>query len=193
MKTTFNREKNKGFTLLEMVISISIFTILVIAVTTIMLIVSSAQRKVTDIQAVQDNIRFIFELLTKEMRSGSNFSATTYCAPAGKEIQFIANNDVLFPNRTYFLQGDTLMRAKQFITSSAQCSVATIARPLSGEEVKIEILNFFLHGPLPWPSLDGQPLVTISMRISARDPKFGTETTMNLQSTVTSRFRDIGP
>ena len=189
MNTWLAGQHNKGFTILEMVVSISLFSTLVIMVTSIMLIVSNAQRKTGAIHAVQDNARFIIQLLNKEMSTGTNFALTTYCAP-GKEIKFISNNDFFFPNRFYFLQGTTLMRLKEIVTSSAQCASA---KPLSGEETKIDQLIFSVRGQLPWPSLDGQPIVTTSIRISATDPKFGSETFMNLQSTITSRFRDIGP
>lgn len=190
MITPLTWKQNKGFTLLEMVVSIGIFTVLMITVTTIVLIVSSAQHKAGEIQAVQDNIRFITELLNKEIRTGTDFALTTFCAAAGNEIQFVSHNVFFTPNRTYFLQGDVLMRAKQLITSSAECASV---KPLSGEEIKIDQLIFSLRGQVPWPSLDGQPMVTISMRITSRDPKFGSETLMNIQTTVTARLRDIGP
>lgn len=177
-----------GFTLLEMVIALGLFSLVTVAFVGITLSLFDAQHKAANAQIVQENARFIMELLTKEMRTGTNFTASTVCAPGGKEIRF-TTTDPLTPNRTYFFLDNKIMRHKSFL-STATCANAT---ELSGEDLFVENIDFFLRGQvkesLPNPN-DGQPTVTISMRVSGREPLYGSQTILNLQTTVVVRIRD---
>lgn len=180
----------KGFTLLEMVIALGLFSLVTVAFVGITLSLLNAQRKAADAQIVQENARFIMELLTKEMRTGTNFTASTTCAPAGKEIRF-TTTDLLTPNRTYFFSSNRLMRLKAFAFLPSQCANAI---ELSGEDLFVDNIDFFLRGQIPESSPlpnDGQPTVTINMRVSGREPLYGSQTILNLQTTVVVRIRDV--
>ncbi|MBI2054994.1 MAG: hypothetical protein HYT39_02760 [Candidatus Sungbacteria bacterium] len=74
-----------GFTLLEMIVSLGMFSVLIIASIGVILGVSRAQTKTANLQTIQDNIRFSMELITRELRTGSDYSLTTFCAPLGLE------------------------------------------------------------------------------------------------------------
>jgi len=176
-----------GFTLLEMIISSGIFTALVIIAIGISLGVSNAQIKAADIQAIQDNVRFSLELMTKEMRTGTNFALTSICAAPGSELSF----DSTSGRRIYFLNSTTktVHRATQNITA-AECGDPSKAPPFSGEEIAVETLVFRLMGAARGPQ-DGQPVVTVVLGIRAREIRFGAETTMTLQTTVVPRLRDL--
>ncbi len=176
-----------GFTLLEMVISTGLFGTLVVAAVSITLLASNAQIKAADIQAIQDNIRFSLELLTKELRTGRNYTLTSVCAASGSEISF----DSTSGRRFYFLNSatQTIHRATQDLTS-ADCSNPQKAVPFTAEEVIVDRLSFRLIGQNVG-SGDGQPLVTVNLRVRSREVKFGAETTMNLQTTVVQRLRDL--
>ena len=179
-----------GFTLLEMVVALGIFSLVIVAFVGITLSLLNAQRKAADAQIIQENARFIIELFTKEMRTGTNFTASATCAPPGKEIRF-TSTDPLTPNRTYFFSNNKIMRLKSFPFSSLECANAV---ELSGEDLLVNNIDFDLHGSVPESSLlsnDGQPTVIISMRMSGREPLFGSQTTLNLQTTIVVRIRDL--
>ena len=179
-----------GFTLLEMVISMGIFSVLVIAATGIMIQVSNARIKVSNTQATQDNIRFSLELITKEMRTGSSYTLTTHgnaCggAASGSNPTEISFTTAANETRVYYVHPatQTIMR----ITGSTNC---TNAVPFTSEDVFVDRFNFILRGTNAGPS-DGQPMVTITLRVRSRSPKLHLESTMDLQTTITQRFRDI--
>lgn len=186
----YTHSRREGFTLLEMVIALGIFSLVTVAFVGITLSLLNAQRKAANAQIVQENARFIMELLTKEMRTGTNFTASATCAPAGKEIKF-TTTDLLTPNRTYFFLDNKIMRLKAFASLSFQCENAV---ELSGEDLFMENIDFFLRGETlessPLPN-DGQPTVTISMRVSGREPLYGNQTVLSIQTTVVVRIRDI--
>lgn len=170
-----------GFTLLEMVIAGGIFSILAVATVGITLSISNAHLKIAGLQTTQDNVRFGLELITKEMRTGSAYQLSSFCAPAGREISF---DTAVGDTRVYYW--DTTLQTVMRIKST----ICTQAIPLFSEEISVESVFFQMRGQIPGPN-DGQPMITISMAVKAASPKLGAETKMNLQTTIVQRIRDL--
>lgn len=178
-----------GFTLLEMVISFGIFSVLIVASIGITLGISNAQIKASNIQTTLDNIRFSLELITKEMRTGSGYTLTTRCGEANEEITFTTS---LGETRTYFLDGSAgnIKRVKTDITS-AECTDNIKVKPFTSDDVMVERFSFSeIEGNTPG-GIDGQPRVTISLRVKSKNPKHFLESSMDLQTTVVQRLRDL--
>lgn len=178
-----------GFTLLEMVISIGIFSVLVIAAIGITISVSNTQIKAGNIQGILDNIRFSLELLTKEMRTGNNYQLTTICAASGAEISFLNSASA---KRIYFFDSSlkALMRATQDLTV-ADCSGATgKIMQFTAEDVEVQRFKVSLQGQAEGAN-DGQPWTLISLTVRSKSPKYELESFMDLQTMVTQRLRDI--
>ena len=166
---------------MEMIISIGIFSVLVVASIGVTLGVSNAQIKASNIQVTQDNIRFSLELIAKEMRTGSQYRLSSVCTPnPGEEISFTTAGA---ESRIYYLQGDRIMRLKN-------TGVCESAQPLMADEVGVERLRFIVSGTAPGPG-DGQPRVTISMGVRSKSLKDPLESRMNLETTVVQRLRDL--
>ena len=171
---------NRGFTLLEMIISIGIFSTIVIASIGITIGISNAQIKASSVQAAQDNIRFSVKLMTREMRTGSQYELSHLCAgTSGEEIRFVASSGT---SRVYYRSGASLMR----LVDSTNCSTA---KPLMSEEVGVESLRFRIGGATPGAT-DGQPWVMVSLSIRSRGSKPVLDSQMDLQTMVVQRFRD---
>ena len=66
-----NKNNNSGFTLIEMLIAISIFALVLIVATNIYITINNSQRKVVTMQKIQDDTRFLFEAMAQEIRLGS--------------------------------------------------------------------------------------------------------------------------
>lgn len=60
-----------GFTLIEMLIAVSIFSLVLIAATNIYLIINNSQRKVVTLQKIQEDVRFLFEAISQDIRLSS--------------------------------------------------------------------------------------------------------------------------
>jgi len=182
-----------GFSLIEMIVAIGLFAVIVIISIGILIDVSKAQMKAANVQATQDNIRFSLELLTKEMRTGSNYVLTTKCVPAedfGSEISFkVAIGD----DRVYYL--DTISRdadnkplMRIMRVKGVDCTVGDI-NPLTAEDVLVESLQFKLFGEAEGIN-DGQPVAVIALKVKSKNTKIQLESSMNLQTTVTQRLRE---
>lgn len=185
----FSAKTDKGFTLLEMVISIGIFSVIVVSAIGIMLQVSNVQSKANNLQTVLDNIRFSLELITKEMRTGNSYVLSTACGIAGEEINFKTS---IGEDHTYFLDESAgmIMRATEPITG-ADCNGNTgKVLPFTSPDVLIQKLNFAARGNNIGPD-DGQPWITIDMKVKSRSVKYELDTSMDLQTSIVQRFRDI--
>ena len=164
-----------------MIISIGIFSVLVVASIGVTLGVSNAQIKAANIQATQDNIRFSLELITKEMRTGSQYRLSSFCSPnSGEEISFLTSSG---ESRVYYLTEDRIMRLKQ-------TTVCQAGQPLMADEVGVERLRFVVRGASSGPQ-DGQPMITISMGVRSKSLKDPLESRMDLETTVVQRLRDL--
>lgn len=65
-----------GFTIFEMIVAVGIFTVVVVVAVSSMLSLTASEKKAITLQNTQDNVRFAIEAMTKEMRTGENFSTT---------------------------------------------------------------------------------------------------------------------
>lgn len=191
--------RRQGFTLLEMIISIGVFSALVIAAIGITIGISNAQIKASAVQAVQDNIRFSIELMTKELRTGSQYDIAGFCgAPRGEAVRFIASNG---ETRTYYRDGDAVMRlagttdcgaAQPFLSlpDADAFSVEGFADDAGiAPDIAVENLRFTAGGTAPGTG-DGQPWITVSLSLRSVGPKPVLDARMDLQTMVVQRFRD---
>jgi prepilin-type N-terminal cleavage/methylation domain-containing protein len=179
---------NQGFTLIEIIVAVSLFALIMLATVEIMLMVIRTQETITRIQAIQDNARFSLELITKEMRTGieyeANTPASTICTTNGSEIHFLSTSG----RRVYYLDpggSGRIYRAVSAVTAADQCANGVNSRfnGFTGDQVFVERLAFILRGQNAAsvsPS-DGQAMATITMRIRPN---------LDLQTTIVQRVRD---
>lgn len=180
-----------------MVVSMGIFSFLVVSAIGITIQVMKAQTKAANIQAVLDNVRFGLELMTREMRTGDSFvtsvpflSGCSGYVPLS-EISFRDLNLSPTEGRIYYRRNDnTIMRIAYPWPPALGTPNCGQAQPFSADEVVVESMRFQLRGQTLGPA-DGQPVITVNLRVSSRNPRFGPTTRMNLQTTVVQRVRDL--
>lgn len=188
------RNFERGFTLIEMVVAIGIFSVIVISAIGIELGVANAQLKANGIQSILDNIRFSLELITKEMRTGTSYSITQNCttrlsANSGPEITFTTSTG---QTRVYFLDAATglVMRATTAIGPADCDGLTKKVQPFTADDVAIQSLNFQTFGNTFGPN-DGQPWILVTLSVSSKEPKYQFDSSMNLQTMIVQRYRDI--
>lgn len=179
-------EYRQGFTLIEIIVAVSIFIIITLATVDMMIVVIRIQENITRSQAIQDNARFSMELITKEMRTGINYQTGSICATDGSEIHF----DSTSGKRVYYVDPDgsgKIYRAVGInVVNAAQCGtgIGKAFNEFTSDQVFIERLKFTLRGEKPpdaSPS-DGQAMAIITMKVSPD---------LNLQTTIVQRIRDV--
>lgn len=180
-KSKIQKRKATGFTLLEMLVSIGIFAVVIVSSISVILSIGGAQQKVSNTQNIQDNVRFMLELMTKEMRQGTNYT--------GQNCSGDQCAGVLFRNfqgavTGYCSENGVIKRME----NSTECAGGS---PMTSGNVIITKLLFYLLGTGCGPA-DGQPRVTVAISGRSAGPKASLESNFNLQTTVTQRIRDTG-
>ena len=172
-----------GFTLLEMVISIALFSAALLASVAVVLAAVTAQNKVAEFRRTQDDVRFGVEYLAKEIRTGTGFTTAGTCIGGWcPELRF--TNDRNIPVR-YCLNNDALSRK-----AGVGLACNSLSTFLTSSDIRVTLLQFRLVGGAVGPS-DGQPMVTIVLRgESLASQKARVRTDINIQTTITQRLRD---
>jgi len=182
----FGRRRAPGFTLLEMIVATGIFIVVVVASIGITISVKTAQEKASNIQNVQDNIRFAVEFMTKEIRQGTSYQPTgctlvsglkqcpkiTFRSSRGTDVSYCKS----FDNTVVVLEGPGVCE--------------TNGLPLTALNVYIGQLFFYVTGD-EVGAADGQPRVTLVLSGVVTGPKTQLQSTFRLQTTVTQRVRDL--
>jgi len=69
----YNMSSNRGFTLIEMIVSLALFTVVAVISIGALLKIMDANRKSINLKNVTNNINFALESMTREMRVGSKY------------------------------------------------------------------------------------------------------------------------
>lgn len=74
-----NRQKDKGFTLIELMVATSIFVIIMLAAMSSLFVLLNAGKNSRALRFAMDNVNFSMESMTRSIRMGTNY----YCLNAG--------------------------------------------------------------------------------------------------------------
>ncbi len=165
---------SRGFTLIEMIVSVSIFTIVVFVAVGALLAITDANRKANSIRAVMDNISFAMEFMARSMRTGNNYGCegSGNCTNGGSFVTFTDQSGI---DVTY--KYDT--PSKSIMVKKGSGSFARITAP----EVDIQQLVFYVTGV---GADSRQPKVTILIKGTAGILD-KVKTNFSVQTTVSQR------
>lgn len=173
----FNQNKNKynnfGFTLIELIVGMGIFSLVMLSVTGIFQQVVNVQRKAIGAHNVQESLRYILEVMSKEIRTAERNFDTCADVPSGQIYN--VNNDTLYLKNQY----------GQCVAYFLQNSRLKIARDgtelyVTPDEVVIDYLHFY-H------KTTGQEAVTITIGIHTPDTTV-TGSNLTSETTISSRY-----
>ena len=187
-----------GFTLMELIVSIAVFSIIALTSVDVMISVFNAQAKAIALKDVLDNTRFSLELISREIRTGNNIAYTTIPPPncPRNGLRFTSYNQGSPQERFYYWEDtdgdsvrDAIMRVAMPTAGSVDC-IAVVPQQFTSEEIIVERMAVRLLGNILGPT-DGQPRITFGFVMRSRDLRFGPSTMVRLQTTITQRLRDL--
>jgi len=197
----------QGFTLIEVLVSLSLFTVVVTMAVGTLLVLIDANGKQQSAQSVVTNMSFALDSMTREIRTGyfyeceslssslTETSGSVYndCASGATNFAFSESGGSLTggmdSNRiAYRLNGTAIERR---LGNPATNGVNW--RAITAPEVVVDTLEFIVTGARPYS--DGginvkSPIVTIFVSGTAGNVS-GLDTSFNLQTTVTQQILDI--
>ncbi len=179
------RSARRGFTLVEMIVSIGLFTTVLFISSSAFLTVLNADRKSRSTRIAMDSLNISLEDMARRIKTGTTYSCggsvlslgTADCSSGGTSIAFTEQDGTT--RTAYRLDGTTMTIKRQVGTSGTELSVVS-------PEIAINKLLFIVGGSAPNDSL--QPYVTILIDGTTTGKVFSR---FSMQTTVTMRAYDI--
>lgn len=165
-----------GFTVIEAVVAVAVFALALTGIAGSFLAVMRLDAKGRSIRQVEENVRFISEFLTREIRNGIvNYGSGGY----GGTISGGGKTSVLhLVNR----EGDG--ESVTLVNNNVQLTKSGTTTNLSGSDVKVTRLDFYIR-----PTRVGdQSLVTFVYEITSKNgSRAEDQATLHIQSSAAAR------
>jgi len=179
----------KAFTLVEILVAVGIFAIIVMMSLGALTNIFDANRKSQSLKAIMTNLNFAVEVMTREMRFGTNYHCGTSntltlpqnCpnAPGENFISFLGSNG----NQIVYRLNTTTNQLER--SEDGGNSYLGITAP----EINVQALSFYVIGAGQGGSALQQPKVIILIRGFAGS-KPTSQSSFNLETTVSQRLLD---
>lgn len=164
-----------GFTLIELMVAISIFMMIMIMAMGSVLVASDVSKKADKLRTAMDNVNFAMESMTRSIRMGTAYGPGS--KGNNESFSFTDSAGVL---TEYYKDNDTLKRKK---------GVPGFSFPLISGEVKVDTLKFFVRGTALGDTI--QPSVYIIMKGTVNVK--GTPYSFALQTMASQRNLELVP
>lgn len=195
----FFLNKKNGFTLVEMMVAIAVFSLVMVVALSALINVIDANKKAQTVKTAINNISFALEGLSKDMRMGTEYGCSTDggltffgdCSGAGGE-------DIRYRSPRGYLDSTTGLRGYAYykyeagrIWACLEKDVATICdgstgfQPITSEGVTIEKMKFYVLG-VDEPTKQPRMIMTITGVAGIKEK---TQTHFDLQTSVSQRVR----
>ena len=206
---TTNEKQKKGFSLVELLVSMSIFTIVVTIAVGSLLVLVDANTKAQNTQSVMTNLNFAIDSMTREIRTGFGYicdgdtNAVIIGSASGvdcldqntgsAQISLIEGGASLTgglgnPRIAYrFVEIANLGRIERRVSDCADCNWI----PITSEEVDINVMFFVVSGTARTAAGNTEPpTVTVYIDGIAGDIT-GTNANFEIQTTITQQLLDV--
>ena len=178
-------QKNKGFTLIELMVAMGLFAFTAVAAITAMLSMLGANQKIISSVQSMDGLSFALESMTRELRVGRSYD----CAGA---ITKGDTGDCNSGIHMGFVTSEGDFMEYRFNSGAIERRVEGGSWiPMTGDDLTIDDLDFRVLGSPPASTGDTeQPKVVLTIRGTALNTR-GNDTTFSIQTTITQRFPDF--
>ena len=192
-----NKHNNqRGYTIIETMIAISLFLVVIMAGMGALLNASSLHQKSRDMRSVMDNLSFIMEDISRNLRTGGNYYCITGASGtvpgtsiplSGKDCWGVAFQPSGGGNQWAYEVVTANLGDTYYIRRSTDNGATWVQ--LNSEEVVMDVSSgFSVLGAEPFPNRQ-QPFVTIKLVGSINFKN--TPTCVSLQTSVSERAIDI--
>lgn len=191
------RKNNRGFSLIEVMVSLAVFAIVVLVAAGALLKVIDANKKSQALKAVINNLNFALESMSRELRTGATYhcEASSNITPSGA----VATPKDCPGGGVYLAFEEQLGTASHLDQHVYRFQNGTIQKSINsgmsydsiiGSDVVIENLKFYVTGTALGSTGDTEPakvLIVLNGYVNTRQ-KFRSD--FSLQTTISQRNRE---
>jgi prepilin-type N-terminal cleavage/methylation domain-containing protein len=183
-----NLNKNQlGTTLVEVLVAITVFSIIVSVATNIFILSSQASRKIIYDQNTQGSLAFIFDNITQELKNSKLESQFLTNLSQSQRCDYQSARSCSYSNQTLVLTDKNGNRVAFFPSQNSVYKQINSQTPqkISSDKLNVTYLNFNIIQGVSYT-----PTVTVSMEALSKDKN---SSPINLQTTITLRDYATGP
>jgi prepilin-type N-terminal cleavage/methylation domain-containing protein len=186
---------HKGFSLIEVLVSLSLFTVVITISIGVLMVLVAANARAQNTQSIMTNLSFAMDSITREIRTGADFycgspaslpvsgNTTQNCANGGDSFSFNEGGKSLTGNASSRRIG---IRFNEGVIERRLGNGSWMA--MTSPDIKITDLRFYVTGAT---RADYEaPTVTIFVEGTAGETD-GTESTFHVQTTVVQQLLDV--
>jgi len=174
------RTRIKGFTLIEIMVSIGIFSLVMLVVMAAYITIIKLDKEARSTNELVSNLNFVVESISRNVRTGTTYS----CAGAGNgtcsQLSFL---DSQSQTVTYLLKNDGTIGQ----CTTGVCTSST-AISLTDPRITISALTFYVRGVGTGDYVEPQVLINIRGTLRAQQ---GRIVDFTIQTGATQRFIEI--
>jgi len=184
-RTTFRG----GYLLIELLISITVFSIIVVIAVGSFVNVLRTQRQVAALSAAESNLGIVMEGMAREIRTGYLFctdaDGVTLDSACGCSV--FGSEKVCSALKFIDADGNNIKYSLNTASGVLEKSIDGTAQEVTGNDVKIQYFNSILFGNTPGDQWN--PRVTLTVGIHPKDASLSGNI-LNLETTVSARQID---
>lgn len=176
--------RNRGFTLIELMVSLGVFTIVMTIAAGGYLVMINVNRHAQGVATGINNLSFALDTMTRSIRTGTQYSCDGAgdCSSGGSSLSFTDQDG----NRVTYKQSGAAI-----LSTEVPPSGGTISYTLTEPAVTISKLTFYVTGTQPLSASDyKQPHVTFVVTGSVSVGP-GTSQSFTVQTGATMRGTDL--
>jgi prepilin-type N-terminal cleavage/methylation domain-containing protein len=174
-------EKERGFTLVEMIVAVALFAVVMLVSVGALLALVGANRKAQALQSVMNNLNIALDGMVRSVRMGTDYRCNGGgdCANGGDVLSFVpfGGGD----RWVYFAEDGRLYKSTTGSTVDGF--------PMTAPNIEIDSLEFYVVGTTRGD--DVQPKVVAVVKGTAGGSQVKTTTTFSIQATAVQRILDI--
>ncbi len=171
-----------GFTLVEMLVAVSLFTTVMFVAVGSLLSMTAASRKAQSISIVMDNLNFALESMGRTIRAGSVYHCDQYgaltdpndCASSGADTLAFRSED-----------GGTFVYRKSGTTLQKSVDGGATFLDITGASISIESLAFYVVGSPAGDGIQPRVLAVVSGEAGLRSKETAR---FSIQTTISQRI-----
>jgi prepilin-type N-terminal cleavage/methylation domain-containing protein len=179
-----NHAQSAGFSLIEVLVSVALFSVIIMSTTQIFKMVIDSQRSALATQNVQESLKYFLEVVGKEIRMAQKDNGVCMLVPDDKIFAVASNayGDALY-FKNYYNQCVAYYLYNDGDEQRFRVSRGVNTDFISPAKIRIDTLNFTLTED----PATVQPAVTLNLKAHALGQgEFKSE--MDIQTTMTSRY-----
>lgn len=186
---------NKSFTLIELLIAVTIFSLVMIAASGIFVSSVRGQQRSLAFQEILAQTSYAIEYMSKALRMAQKDLTGDCLIIVGPKYNYETNpperNRIRFLNyknkcQEFFLEGNQIKERKSLDFRAANFGSAL---PLTSENIQVSAFNINLIGESQQDTI--QPRVTIFLKVKGAGPKPEQQPEIKIQTTISQRNLDI--